>query len=96
MNFDRGRLFRNFLTNLDSSMVSPRAADFKVIPDNFPAYKSIDSDSDILSRSNSDIKFLVQLFPKPYESSIQPSFLLTKPSPHPPSLSDMLTWLVNR
>ncbi|CAA7053765.1 unnamed protein product [Microthlaspi erraticum] len=56
INCCRGRLFRNFLTNFGSSIVSPRAADFDAISASFPPKSSMVSVFFILRRLNSDIK----------------------------------------
>ena len=50
------KVFRNFFTSLDSSMVSPSDADLDEISDSFPTKRSIVSSSFILSLLNSAIR----------------------------------------
>ncbi|KAF8047613.1 hypothetical protein N665_2921s0003 [Sinapis alba] len=53
MYFFRGKLERNFFTNFESSIFSPKDADFEEISDNLPTKSSIFSVSFIFKRSNS-------------------------------------------
>jgi len=62
MYFFLGRLLRNFLTSLVSSMVSPKDADFEEISDSLPTKSSIVSVSFIFKRSNSVIKVCKRAF----------------------------------